>query len=46
MDETLLTRKLSATNHDAPAFMDSDHDANDLYKVDKMSLKDTKENID
>ena len=26
--------------------MDSDYDANDLYEVDKMSLEETKENID
>ena len=43
MDEIILTQKLSATNHEAPKFLDHYYDANDLYQVDHMSLKDTKE---
>ena len=46
MDEILLTQKVSATNHEALEFLDSDYDANDLYKVDQMSLEETKENFD
>ena len=46
MDEILLTQKVSATNHEAIFFLDSDYDANDLYEVGKMSLEDKKENID
>ena len=46
MDEILLPQKLSATNHEAPEFLDSDYDANDLYQVDKMSLEETKEIFD
>ena len=38
VDEILLTQKVSATNHEAPEFLDSDYDANDFYEVDKMSL--------
>ena len=33
VDEILLTQKVNATNHEAPEFMDSDYDANYLYKV-------------
>ena len=46
VDEVLLTQKLSATNHEAPEFLESDYDANDLYEVEKMSLEETKENLD
>ena len=46
MDEILLTQKVSATNHEAPEFLDSDYDANDLYEVDKTSLENTKEDMD
>ena len=46
MDGILLTQIVSATNHEAPGFMDSDYHANDLYKVEKLSLEDTKENLD
>ena len=42
MDGILLTQKVNATNHEAPAFLDSDYNANGLYKVDKMSLEETK----
>ena len=30
-DEIILTQKVSATNHEAPEFMYSDYDSNDLY---------------
>ena len=40
VDEILLTQKVSAINHEAPEFLDSDYDANDLYEVDKMSIED------
>ena len=45
MDEILLTQKVSATNHEAPKFLDSDYDEKYLYKVEKISLKDTKEKL-
>ena len=40
VDEILLTQKVSAINHEAPEFLGSDYDANDLYEVDKMSIED------
>ena len=46
VDEILLTKKVNATNHEAPEFLDSDYDENDLYQVDKMSLKETREKLD
>ena len=46
VDEILLTQKVSATNHEALEFLDSDYDAKDLYEVEKMSLEETEENID
>ena len=46
VDEIQLTQKVSATNHEAPEFLDSDYDANGFYKVDKMSHEENKENID
>ena len=48
MDEILLnkTQKVSATNHEAPEFMDSGYNANNVYQVDKISLEDTKEKLD
>ena len=44
MDEILLheTQKLSA-EREAPEFLESDYDKNELYKVESMSLEDTKE---
>ena len=33
VDEILLTQKVSATNHEAPEFLDSNYDSNDLYEV-------------
>ena len=46
MDEILLneTQKVSA-DREAPQFLDYDHDENDLYQVESMSLEDTKENL-
>ena len=46
MDEIILTQKVCATNHEEPEFLDSDKDANDLYGFGKMSLEETKENLD
>ena len=46
MDEIILIQKVSATNHEAPEFMDCNYNVNSLYKVEKMSLEDTKENLD
>ena len=46
MDEILLTQKVSAANHEAPEFLDSDYDAKHLYIVNKMSLEETKESLD
>ena len=42
----LLIQKVSATNHEAQTFLDSDYYANDLYEVDKISLEETKEKLD
>ena len=46
MDEIILTQKVSATNHEASEFLNSDYDANDLYEFDKTSLEETRENFD
>ena len=46
VDGILLTQKLRATNIEAPEFLDSDYDANDLYDVDRTSLEKTKEKLD
>ena len=46
VDEIILTQKVSATNQEAPEFLNSDYYANDLYKVEKMSLEETKEKIE
>ena len=48
MDEIIpnKTQKISAANHEAPEFMDSDYDTNNLYQFDKMSLEETEENLD
>ena len=43
--EILLTQKVSATNHEAPEFLNPDYDANDFYEVEKISLEETKENL-
>ena len=43
VDEILLTenQKVSAAR-EAPEFLDSDYNGNDLYQVEKMSLEETK----
>ena len=41
-DEILITQKLSATNHEAPEFLDSAYDGNDLCEVEEISLKEKK----
>ena len=48
MYEILLneTQKVSAKNHEAQEFMDSDYDSNNLYQVEKISFEDTKEKLD
>ena len=46
MDKILLTQEVNVTNNEAPEFLDSDYDANNLYKVDEISLEETKENLD
>ena len=46
VDEILLTQKVSATNHEAPEFLDSDYNTNNLYGVENMSLEETKEKLD
>ena len=47
VDEILLneTQKLSAAR-EAPECLDSDYYENDFYQADKMSLEETKENLD
>ena len=47
VDEIIIneTQNISATNHEAPEFMDSDYYANDLYQVGKMSFEETKEKL-
>ena len=37
------SKKVSAMNHEAPEFLESDYNDNDLYKVENMSIGDTKE---
>ena len=46
VDEIILTLRVSATNHEAPEFLDSDYDVNNFYQVEKMSLDGTKEKIE
>ena len=46
MDEIILTKKVSATNHEAQEFLDSDYNVNNLYEVEKTSLEETKEKLD
>ena len=42
VDEILPARKLSATNHEAPEFLDSNYDAKYLFQVNKICLEETK----
>ena len=46
MDGIILTKKVIAKNHESPKFLDSYYDANDLYQFEKMSLEETKENLE
>ena len=46
VDEIILIQKVSATNHEAPEFLDSDYNTNHFYKFNKMRLEYTKENLD
>ena len=39
----VIFKKVSAVNHEAPDFFESDYDANKLYQVENMSIDDTKE---
>ena len=39
------SKKLSAVNHEAKEFLESDYNENNLYQLENMSLDDTKENI-
>ena len=39
------SKKVSAVNHEAPEFLESDYDENDLYQVENTSLDKTKEEI-
>ena len=38
-------KKVSAVNHEAPEFFDSDYYDNDPYQVENMSLDETKETL-
>ena len=46
MNSAWLNPKISAVNHEAPGFLESDYDENDLYQVENMSLDETKEKIE
>ena len=45
MYENIHTQRVSAINHEAQEFPGSDYDANDLYKVEKNIIGETKENL-
>ena len=38
-------KKVSAVNHEAPEFLESDYNDNNLYQVENMSLSETKEKL-
>ena len=40
------SKKVSSVNHEAPEFLESDYDANNLSKVENMSLDETKEKME
>ena len=40
------SKKVSAVNHEAPGFLESEYDEKDLYQVENMSLYETKEIIE
>ena len=39
------SKKISAVIHEAPEFLESKYSENDLYKIENMSLDDTKEKL-
>ena len=47
MDEILLheTQKVNSVK-EAPEFLESDYDENELYQVENMSLEETKEKLE
>ena len=40
------SKKISVINHEAPWFLESGYDANDLYQVENMNLDETKEKME
>ena len=40
------SKKVSAVNQEAPAFLESDYDENNMNQVENMSLDETKEKIE
>ena len=40
------SRKVIAIDHEAPEFLKSDYDTNDLYQVENISLDETKEKME
>ena len=40
------SKKVSAVNHEAPIFLESDYYENDLYQVENTSLDDTREKME
>ena len=40
------SKKVSAINHEAPGFLESDYNENDLYQLENMSLDETEEKIE
>ena len=47
VDKFLLNepKKVSAVNHEAPQFWESDYSENDLYQVENVILHETKEKL-
>ena len=43
---TIESKKVSAVNHEAPEYLESDYDNNDLHNVENISLDETKEKIE
>ena len=40
------SKKLNAVNHEAPEFLESYYNENDLYQVENMSLDETRETFE
>ena len=40
------SKNVSAVNHDAPEFLETQYDENNLYQVENMSLDETEEKIE